>query len=270
MPSLNAFTCALGDLVVRYEAERFDPRVPLAERYAPFECASEPELTVRWVAGEEAGEESANPAARLHAEPVEIELAGQSVRVRSRSIHAVVDLSTGRGELSAPLHRHGADILGRALLAAARPESLLVHAALVVDGERAFLCAGPSGSGKSTLARQLGERARCDELVRLDRHTHGWRAAALPFWHGRPGGGDLIAIRLLRPAATSPEVGLIELSPSEARRRLAAELVWPSFSAAHVERALDGLDRLLLEVSVAELRLRLDSEIWPLLSRRAA
>jgi len=55
-----------------------------------------------------------------------------------------------------------------------------------------------------------------------------------------------------------------------ARRRRAAEVVWPTFAPEAAERALDLLARLLVEVPVAELRFRPDAGVWSALAGEVA
>ena len=269
MPALSGFTVALGDLALRFESGDGAARAALLPRYGEFESSDEPEVRIEWRIRPDRGSGAADPglAARLLAEPVAIDLDGSRLELRSPSVRAEVDLGRGRGVLAAPAHRHGADLLCRALLAALRPRALLVHAALAIDGGRAFVCAGPSGVGKSTLAALLGERARCDELVRLDREGGGFRAASLPFWHGRPGNAPLAAIRLLRQGERHARTAVPR---RQAIRRLAAEVVWPSFSPERAAIALDELGRLVDRVPVDELAFRPTPEVWPYLAGAAA
>lgn len=267
MPALSSLRFALGDLVLGIEDPTGRWRGALLPRYGAFESALEPEVVLDMEA--KSAHEPDGPALveRLAGEPVRIELDGARLTLASASIHGAIDLERGRGRLAAPLHRHGVDVAARALLAVLRPDALLVHAALALDGDRTFVLAGPSGVGKSTIAALLGERALCDELVRLDRGGSGWRATALPFWHGRSGGGELAAIRLLRQA---PRDGRRELPHGEVVRRLSAEIVWPSFSEARVGRALARFERLTAEVPIDELGFRPTPAVWPHVTGAAA
>ena len=147
-------------------------------------------------------------------------------------------------------------------------DGLLLHAALLVDDERAFLCAGPSGCGKSTLAELLPGAALCDELAVARRDAKGrWMAWSLPFWHGRPGSGRLAAIHLLEHGRRSARRGL---SPAEALRRIAPEVIWPAHDEAAAGRALDLLGALAAEVPVSALAFRPEREVWNLIAAPAA
>lgn len=266
MPALKRFAVDLAGLVVAFEAARADWPAALEPRYGAFASVRAPRFVVR-LAGRGRRPVGAADLARLAAEPVAIEHAGARLALRSASVAAEVDLERGRGELAAPVHRHGVDLLLRTLLALTDERALVVHGALAAAGGRAFVCAGPSGAGKSTLAGLLGARALCDELALLRRERAGWRAHALPFWHGRPGGGRLAGVRLLAHGARHE---LRTLSPAEALRRTAAEVVWPAFSAAAAERTLALLGRLLAEVPVAELAFRPAAGVWPVLAGEVA
>ncbi len=265
MPVLRRFTVDLAGLAVAFEAADEAWPAALAPRYGAFATRRAPRFVIRLTGAGEVRDAAA--LARLMAEPLAIVAAGSRLTLRSASVAAAVDLTTGQGELSAPVHRHGVDSLLRALLALTAPEALLLHGALAAEDGRAFVCAGPSGAGKSTLAALLGERGLCDELCLLRRGEEGWTAHALPFWHGRPGGGRLAGVRLL---VHGPDHELRRLAPEAARRRLAAEVVWPTFAPEAAERALDLLARLLVEVPVAELRFRPDAGVWSALAGEVA
>ena len=252
MPALSPFVVDLAGLVVALEGVQPAWERVLAPRYGAFRTTQPPALRVALVArGAVAGLEALE---RLRAEVVTVEAGGGRLELRSRSIAASFDLAAGTGTLAAPLDRHGVDALMRALLTIRFEDGLLLHGALVAEGGDAWLCGGPSGAGKSTLAALAGEAALCDELTLLRRSGPGiWNAYALPFWHGRPGGGRLRGVRLLEHA---PVHRLVALAPAEACRRLLAEVIWPTFSAPHCERTLELAGRLLEEVEVAALRFR--------------
>lgn len=266
IPAPNSFALELGGLRVAFESASTLWSDTLLPRYGAFRSDLQPRFRIRLeVSGGE--RVAAVLAPRLLAESVEIALAGDELAIRSPSVRGAVDLARGEGWLQAPLHRHGVDLLLRALLAATQTDALLMHAALIEDGGRSFAVAGPSGAGKSTLARLLADRACCDELLLVRRSGDGWQASALPFWHGRPGGGRLAGVHLLQHGDAHR---LRRLERGEKTRRLAPEIVWPSFSPAHSEQALALFDRLLAEVPVSELSFLPRADVWPVLAGEAA
>ncbi|MGE0639297.1 MAG: hypothetical protein AB7G12_05825 [Thermoanaerobaculia bacterium] len=266
MPALSPFALDLAGLTVSLEADSQEWSGVLERRYGAFRTGNEPRFRVRLeVRGEERS--AAVLAPRLLTEATSIALANGRLLLVSASISGEVDLASGAGHLAGPLHRHGVDLLLRALLAATRPEALLLHGALVVDGSAAIACVGPSGAGKSTLARLLGGRAFCDELLLVRRGADGWQADALPFWHGRPGGGSLAAVHLLRHGDGHR---LRRLDRGAALRRLAPEVVWPNFCGELAAGALARFEQLLAEVPVAELSFAPRADVWPVLRGVAA
>ena len=264
MPALSRFTVEVAGRVFGFEAEDPAWTRALEPRYGGFRTERAPGLVCRLESLPALRDAAA--LAQFAAEPLTLSLrpgsSGRAVELDSLSISGWLDLARGRGRIAAPVHRHAVDVALRALLTLTVPEGLLLHGALVVDGERAFLAAGPSGSGKSTLARLLAARALCDEVSLVERTAEGWRAHALPFWHGRPGGGRLAGIRLLTHAERHR---CSTLPLADAIRRLAAEVLWPTFSAERSDAALELLERLVAEVPVAELGFVPRADVWPVL-----
>ncbi len=238
-----------------------DPRWPAAlePRYGAFRSERPPEFTLELAAR---GELAPGALARLAGETLAVERRGATLALDSPSISARLDLDRGRGCLAAPLHRHGVDLVLRALIAIRADDALMVHGALVAEAGRAWVCAGPSGAGKSTLAGLAGDRAYCDELALVRRGAAGWRAEALPFWHGRPFSGPLAGLRML---VHGERHRLRPLAAAEAARRLAPEIVWPAPGdpARPESVALERFAQLLEEVEIAELAFRPAPDVWP-------
>lgn len=266
MPALSRFAVELAGRVVAFEGDLPEWRGVLEPRYGTFRTAREAEVRIELVS--RGAVEGVEALAALRAEEPEIAADGADrLELRSPSLAATVDLAAGRGRLASPLDRHGVDAVTRALLATWFDDALLVHGALLTRGGDAWLGAGPSGAGKSTLAALAGAAALCDELTLLRRsNDRSWFAHALPFWHGRPGGGGLRGVRLLEHGA-SPR--LRGLDPAAARRRLLAEVVWPTFAPARCARALELVASLLAEVEVAALEFRRAPDFWEALGANA-
>lgn len=266
MSALSRFAVELAGRVVGFEGDRPEWRRVLEPRYEAFRTARSPELVVELVVTGEVADVEA--LARLRAEVPEVVSPGPDLlELRSASSVVVIDFAAGRGRIESPLDRHGVDAVVRALAASWFDDALLVHGALLTRHGCAWLVAGPSGAGKSTIAELAGGAALCDELALLRRSgARSWRAHALPFWHARPGRAPLRGVRLLEHGA-SPR--LRALGAEEARRRLLAEIVWPTFSAVRVERALELAAFLLDEVEVAALEFRRAADFWEALGATA-
>ena len=255
----------VGGLAIAFESDDSRWAQILGPRYGAFRTGREPELVVAVTTkGEPHGIEAID---RLRSEAARIHLDGATVRLRTPSLEASVEPGRGAGSLAAPLDRHGIDLLLPLLLALHVDDALLLHATLAIDGERAFVCAGPSGAGKSTLARLLGERAYCDELVLLRRRAEGWRAHALPYWHGRPGSAPLAGLRLLRHGDRHE---LLPVPAERLLREVAREVIWPTFSEEACARSLELVARLVAEVPAAELVFRPGPGVWPALAGERA
>jgi len=206
--------------------------------------------------------------ARNVAESVDVERATGGWTLRTSWCRVAFDRRSGLVEIEGPLHRVAVDLALRHLLTEQLADGLLLHGALLVEGERTFLCAGPSGCGKSTLAALLPEQALCDELAVARREAAGgWRAWSLPFWHGRPGSGRLAGVHLLAHGARAERRSL---APSAAWRRLAPEVIWPAHDEVASRRAFELLGLLALEVPVSALAFRPEPEVWTLISSPAA
>lgn len=212
----------------------------------------------------------ARALARFHAESVSVERRGGRLTLSSSWCRLTLDRREDQSpaqmavEVEGPLHRAAVDLALRHLLTELLTDGLLLHGALLTDGARTFLCAGPSGCGKSTLAGLLPAAALCDELAVARRDSSGaWRAWSLPYWHGRPGSGELAAVLLL---SHGPECERRALEPAEALRQLASEVIWPAHDAAESGRALALLGALASEVPVASLAFRPEPRVWDLIA----
>jgi len=147
---------------------------------------------------------------------------------------------------------------------------LLLHAAGVERGGRAFVFFGPSGAGKTTACRLSEGRGRVlnDDTLLLRRGAAGWEAAPLPLTG---------AYRLQAAPGFLPVAALCRLvqAPEPAVERLSAALAVgevvscvPFFEDRPMDRALlDVVGRLVREVPVGRLRFRRDPSFWEVLER---
>jgi len=185
---------------------------------------------------------------------------GDKLRLGSTTFEAEADLDMRHATVTGPPLAYPVDALLRFLLAALLDDGLLVHAALLVEGDRSWLATGPSGSGKSTLAALLPERAAADELaaVRLRAGDvavgHG-----LPFWRGRRTRAPLAGIYVLRHGRQCRRT---RLDPKTALRRLAPEVMWPIGPPGQVDLRLTLATELISKVPAWELEFRPEAEVW--------
>jgi hypothetical protein len=140
--------------------------------------------------------------------------------------------------------------LVRSLLPGLLDDGLVAHAAVLLDGERGFLCCGQSGSGKSTLARLAGSRRGSDELGAWRRIAGCWTVSTLPFWKARAGAARLDGVFLIRHA---PADERRRLSPAAALPAVGRHLLWPEDVPEAAQRTVDLLADLVGRVPVWDL-----------------
>ena len=196
---MTSLTLAFARLQVRLEAA---PHVceAMAARFRPFlsTATGAPAATLVVHAAE-----PFQPALEHQAGLVAEADAPATVRFSGAATGAF-DLRTRVGHVEEARGLGAVDALVRAALSLVLPAdgALLLHGALVADGDRARVFAGESGAGKSTVAHALG--AACDELSVLTLDGAGVTAHATPYWQGRPLALPLEAIVCLRRARSSP------------------------------------------------------------------
>ncbi len=140
---------------------------------------------------------------------------------------------------------------------------LMVHAAGVLRGRRAFLFLGHSGAGKSTVAANSPDDTILnDDLIILLPGRDGWTAHGTPFTHPgqarpSPGCGPAAALLFLHQ---SPRVSLEPLSPAQSLAALLAST--PVLNAAP-EPPLDRCQAVVSAVPAFALHLLPDPSFWP-------
>lgn len=147
----------------------------------------------------------------------------------------------------------------RVELPALAAPSLVVHAALLSDGVRGFLCCGPSGAGKSTLAALLSDNALCDELALVRKADHGFDGISLPYKVARPGRVPLAAIFFIEHAPTHWRR---RLQPSAAARELRASVFWPTQRSKSIRDAFATFADLATAVPMWRLGFSPDPGVW--------
>ncbi len=172
---------------------------------------------------------------------------------------ATFDLEAHRGVVAGTAASEGVTAILRLALPHLLADGLLVHAALLADGSRGFLCAGPSGAGKSTLARLFPDRACADELVVLRHDGSGFQVEAFPMGLARAGAVRLARVCFLHHA---PAHQRTELPPSRAAGLLARQIHWPTEDADACRRTFATLTRLVSEVPCVALGFTPHPSVW--------
>ncbi len=156
----------------------------------------------------------------------------------------------------------GTDILDgviRTLLPRVIAPDLMVHGALLSDGERGFLCCGVSGSGKSTMAALFPEAALCDELVRLHVGPEGVEARSLPFWTARPASVALGGIFMIEHGADHRRT---RLSYSDAVKALRRHIYWPVEHLDLMHQSFEAMTDICRDTPAFRLAFRPDVSVW--------
>jgi hypothetical protein len=206
-----------------------DPRwrAALRRRFAGF--LTETKATFTITRGAQGGERAARPASPFG---------------------ALLDPTARTADLPPGVTVREAGGLIRLLLPRLLDDGLVAHAAVLLDGERGFLCCGPSGAGKSTLARLAGHRRGSDELGAVRRIDGAWTVCTLPFWKARAGAARLDGIFLLRHA---PGNERWRLHSAAAVPALGRHLLWPVDVPEAAQRTVDLLADLVERVPVWDL-----------------
>jgi len=137
--------------------------------------------------------------------------------------------------------------------------ALVVHAALLADGGRGWLCCGEPGAGKSTLASLLPKAALCDELALVRLAGDTLEAVSLPYWDARPGRVRLAGVHILEHG---PADRLTPLPPIEAAQALRGHIYWPTESPNAAAEAFATFAELIAAVPVSRLAFSPHAAVW--------
>ena len=140
---------------------------------------------------------------------------------------------------------------------------LLVHAAMLGDGARGYLCCGCSGAGKSTLAALLPGRALCDELALVRARATSVEASSLPYWTARRATVPLAGVFLLEHG---PEHRRTRIEPGAAARALRRHVYWPTEDPGALRGAFSTLAAVVSGTPVWRLAFRPDPGVWSVIS----
>jgi len=147
-------------------------------------------------------------------------------------------------------------------------QGFLLHAATVMQGEKAYIFTGRSGAGKSTVASlSPAGSVLTDEISLLRREEGGWRAYGTPFWgEFKAAGSNSSApvagiFRLLQ--ATENRVEL--LRPMTILRTLLPNVLFFSADAEANRRLLEILSRAATEIKGYNLSFSKNAAFWEVL-----
>lgn len=152
-------------------------------------------------------------------------------------------------------------------LLAVRHGGLLLHAAGIVQQERAYLFCGQSGSGKTTVARLSPPDAvlNDDLVLLLPSGLTGWEAYATPFSNPtqQPPAGRIAApLARLVFLVQAAEVRLVEMPPARALAELLAVVPVITANAALGSQVMQIGSHLLADVGGYYLRFRPEPSFW--------
>ena len=189
----------------------------------------------------------------------EISFIHQAAGQEEFSFSTRVDLKNRKVYLFGEQGLEHVDGVLRVVLAVVAAPDLIAHAALLVDGNRGFLCCGKPGAGKSTIAGLFPENSVCDELARVSVTPEGVKAKSLPYWEARPVQVSLESIFFLRHGSHNLRT---RLSRPEAMRELRRHLYWPLDEEEAAAGAFVTLSELVGKVPAYWLDFLPDQRVW--------
>lgn len=258
---LAAFEIAGISLGVECWDERFWSL--LSPRYADFVSGSSPDLILQVEVTEPSRDEV---AARWSGPFARIAGADRVLTIEGAGFRGAFDERSGRGWIAQPLDPSPFETFLTAICAGRllRAGGFFLHAAALVDGDRAHVFFGPSESGKTTVAGLVGEGVITDEITALRRAGSGYRVSGVP-WRGERLSAPLGGLFRLRKAG---ETAFVPLAPVEALRQLLPSVFFSRADSAEVARFLEVGGELVTRVPCHEMRFAPDRSFWLSLPRR--
>ncbi len=260
---------AFGDIPLRFESSDGTWLSYLDTRYRNFSVATRGESFVIHFEATTAPlpPDLVTPLAP-YLEAVHCEPAPGGYRVRTETSRCEIDLRSRRANLRGPSAMYPLDNLLRHLLPLLWEEGLILHSALVTNGNgRGFLCCGPSGAGKSTLAKLSLGRALSDELAAVRLEERRAIAVALPFWDARPGRAPL---RAILHVGHGPIHRLERVLPEESLRRLASQVLWPVWDEPAMARSFAHLTEIAETAPAFDLRFAPREDVWDFVEKEVS
>lgn len=262
----TSFTLAIANIAVTVSCNTPVLTAALWQRYRAFATRESAQFTVRIdLEGTQRASALLDTGIRFH---------DGVLRFTAPGYEGFINEEAGGGELrlSSAQPVEEVDYFLRVVYAllALHAGGLLLHAAGIVRGGRAYLFFGPSGCGKTTVARlSRSGRVLNDDLVLLLPAAKGWQAYATPFWSPsqvRPTGPAAAPIAEMFRLVQDIEVYREEISQAEALAALMASVPVVTSDPQRVYRVLDVCRHLLQTVPVARLHFRRDASFWRLVN----
>jgi hypothetical protein len=257
---------AFGELELAFESSDRTWLSYLDRRYRKFSVEPGSEsFAVSFEATSAALPSSLVTPLAAYVEAVHCEQVPGGYRVKTETSQCEIDLRARRAVLRGPKALYPLDNVLRHLLPLLWEDGLIVHSALVADGDGgSVLACGPSGAGKSTLARLASGRALSDELAAVKLEAGGAVAVALPFWESRPGRARL---RAILSVGHGTRHRLEPLRPEEALRRLATQVLWPVWDERAMARSFAYLTEIAERVPAFDLSFAPAADVWDFIDK---
>lgn len=262
--SATSFALAIADITVQVSCNVPTLAAALRRRYRAFPARGAAQLTAQ---------------VHLEGRRRSSALLDTGIRFRNGVLHftapgyeGFIDEEAGQGELrlssAQPVEEVDYFLRVAYALLALRAGGLLLHAAGIVRGGRAYLFFGPSGCGKTTVARlSRSDRVLNDDLVLLLPTEAEWRAYATPFWNPsqvRPAEAMAAPVAGMFRLVQDTEVYLEAVGPAQALAELVASVPVVTRDAQRARRLLEICRRLLDTVPVSRLHFLPDASFWRL------
>ncbi len=259
---MDEITVEIAGLRTTFLTRDAEVRQVVAHRYAGF-LASGP--------GDWRIETGRRPEGLVGLEDVVVRADGgpERLALERHDFVATLDLPARTGRLALGAVDHVAvDTFLRVAYSLALLETggLLVHAASLGRGTRAWMFPGPSGSGKTTLTRLSPDATLLSDEISIVRLGADGAASCYgsPFWGERSEAGrnaavPLTAVHFLRHAerhATAP------LTPRRALQSLRPNVLFFAAEPALVARVLDVAAALVERVPCYALGFRPEASVW--------
>jgi hypothetical protein len=231
--------------------------VRLADRYADFAPAQDPQLSVDVTI---IGQPAADLVAGWSGPYARISGRGSSIAVDGLGFTGAFDEVTGRGVINQPPDPEPIETLLTAIYASRLLSGggCMLHAATILGKAGALVFFGPSGSGKTTVSELIGTGVLTDEITAIRPGSRGYLVSSVP-WRGRSRTAPLAGLFRLKQATTT---SVARLSPVDAVRELLPSVFFSRADASEFGRLLETADRMTRVVPVYELAFTRDGSFW--------